>query len=466
MSRARVRAAFAAIVLLGLAARLVAWRTEPALHADEYFQSLEPPWIHLHGAGLEAWEWKDGIRPWVLPGYQGAWMALLDSLGVSRGATLASLVQLHWLLVNLLLLWAAFRGGALLTRRLGQRPEESGWQGGLLAALLCALFAPLVSYAGHTLTEMPAMLCFVFALVLTAELVERPERDRQRALAIGALLSLGVCVRVASLPLAAVPPLWLALRRPRALGWMLAGAVPPVLLFGVVDLLTWGDFLGSYVRYIRFNFIDGRAADFGVRPWSWYFQRLHERLPSGLWLLLVPLLLGARASWPFALSSLGLLLLLSTQGHKEERFVISVWPFALIGAAGTVGAWLARAPHGWPRRLGWAATALAVAWVVGESYREKDGGDFRMPRAWLDAQAFAGDDPAATGLIMEQSFLSGGALWFGRPGPVVTYDPALLDNPLFSHVLVPLRSEHDRFARSKGFVPMFWDDGVVLLRRR
>jgi phosphatidylinositol glycan class B len=467
-----LRWAFAAIVLLGLGARLLAWQTESGIHSDEFFQVLEPAWWHLSGFGLSAWEWGEGVRSWVLPGYHGAWMALLMSLGLQRGPTLGLLMQLHWALMNLLLIGAAYRGGTLIAGRL-TATASAQQLGGLGAALLCALFPLVVAYAPHTLSEMPSMLCFVWGALLMAEVPTHREAGdpaaRRRVFVAGLLLSLGACIRIANGPLALVAPLVLvARRRWSLLPWLLLGALLPVLAFGLVDLWTWGGFLGSFYRYLKFNLIEGRAAFFGTSPWHWYLQVLWSRAPVGLLLLVAASLAGLRATWPFLLPGFGLLLLLSTQGHKEERFVIAVWPFLLIAAGGVAGALLAR-----PRRRSLtlpvgAAIALAFVVIVADGLLHVHGGPGdkdRFERAWMQAQAIAGDDPLGTGLVMDRTFYSGGALWYGGHGPQLNYEPALLLNPIISHALVFAGSDHERQAREAGFTAIFAREGVVLLRR-
>jgi phosphatidylinositol glycan class B len=476
MTAAQVRRALAGIVVLGAAARVVMWQRSPlgAIHPDEIFQVVEPAWWRLHGAGHVAWEWREGIRSWVLPGYNGALMALLGKLGVTRGATIGSLLQLHWALMNLVVVGAAFFAGTHIARRLARLPASTpaqdepppGWQGGLLAAAATALFPLLITYAPHTLSELPSLLALTCGLTVTSDLVDRPGRQLGRAFAAGLLISLGICLRIANGPLCLVAPLWLLLRRRFAdFALLIAGALVPVLLFGLVDLVTWGKFLGSFVGYVKFNFIEGRAAQFGTAPWSWYAERLGSRAPFGLALVLIPLLLGLRASWPFALSGLGLVALLSTQAHKEERFVIAFWPFALIGAAGVVGGWLAR-PR--PRRrsaITWAVAAVGLLVLLVDNARHPVQADHTVARARLDAQALAGDDPHATGILVDSIFWSGGSLWWGHDLPQMQFDPALLGNRMITHVVADSAAPNAQRAREAGFVEIFARDGVVLLRR-
>jgi phosphatidylinositol glycan class B len=486
MTRAGVRRSFAAIAIAAALARVLACRgAVGAIHPDEIFQAIEPAWWHLHGGGLLAWEWRPevGIRSWVWPTCNGAVLALLDAVGITRGATLGAALQIATSLFSLLLVAAAYQGGAAVARAFARQPAAAanasgaeapaGWQGGLLAALLCGLLPLLVQYAPHTLSETPSMLALVTALTLTARTLEQPEVSPARGLAIGALLATGACIRIANGPLVLVAPLWLLLRRRWALlGALAVGAAAVAVVFALVDLVTWGHLAGSFIGYVRFNFLQGKAADFGTAPWSWYAQRIASRAPIAIALVLVPLLLGARASWPFAVSALGLVALLSTQAHKEERFVIAFWPFALIGAAGVVGAQLAMAQDrsATPDRARWRG-ALAAAVLGGtvvllaDNARHPVAGDHTVARARMDAQAWAGDDPKATGLLIDRIFWSGGSTWFGRALPQMNFDPALLPNRLFSHVLTERGEEAERLARAAGFVPVFARAGVLLLRR-
>lgn len=469
MSRAGVTRALIVITIVGAIVRLLAWRLTPAVHPDEIYQNIEPAWGQLHGWGLTTWEWRDGVRSWVLPAYNGAWMAAFANLGIRRGATLGDLVQLHWALANLALLAAAFRGGCHVTRRLRPAPDVAvpGWQGGLLAAALVAAHPILVWYAPHTLSEMPSMLAFVFGLVHLAELRERPAgADLRKPAAIaGALLGLCVCIRIVNAPLVlAAPVLLLVDRRARLIPWLVLGGLAPVAVFGLVDLVTWGRFLGSYIGYVEFNLVRGQAAIFGTSPWTGYLSRLAERAPIGLPLLLLVALAGARATWPFLLSAVALVAALSTQGHKEERFIVAVWPLVLIAAAGVAGAWLAA-----PRRWAWlrALPVVAALGVVGEVAARRETADLTFERAWFTGQALAGAEQP-TGLLAESILFCGGTTWFGRPALQIHFDADLLDNQMISHVLVRLGSDNERRALAAGFAPIWTAsaDRVVLLRRR
>jgi hypothetical protein len=493
VSRRQVSLALAAIFLLALGLRVLAWFLEPPHHPDEFFQYLEPAWRHLTGAGVETWEWRRGVRSWVLPGYHGAWMALLQRIGVRDGRVMARLLQAHWGVVSLTLVWAGWRGGRMLARRRAWwgRPlaepandpaaPPHGWQAGLLAALLCAAFPLLVRFSVHTLSELASLLCMVSALVLTGELAETPEGGRAaKTVGLGVLIGIGFALRIQHAPVALVIALWLLLaRRPRQLGLVTVMAFVPVLCFGAIDWLTWGSPFASYVGYIRFNLFEGGADLFGKLPAFWYGQTLWHRLPVGFPVVGLLCLLALRQGWPFVASALGFAALLSTQAHKEERFAMLCWPLLLIPAAACVGTWLAARPTRagaepgqqiprarlltWLRR---AAVAAIVGLLLADGALHARGNDFPLLSPLrFQAQAWVGRQRDLTGLVYDQPLYTGGYLWFSRPFPQLMYKPGLLANPLMSHVLAPRDSDTVREARRTGFTEVFSRGEIVVLQR-
>jgi len=500
MSANRVRVALAAIFAVGALARVLAARFGPALYPDACFQYLEPAWLHLTGLGVKTWEWNDGLRSWVLPGFHGAWLALGMRLGLS-GSTLGEMIRLGWGVISLLLVWAAWRAGASCARQLrprtpccscgrlrfahpasmrfiGEAPPD-GWQGGLAAAALVAVFPLIAIYSVEPLSELPSMIALVVAFALTAELCELPARQGAgHAALIGALLSLAVCLRVVNAILVLVPLLWLGSRkRWWDLGLVASAAVLPVLLFGLVDRLTWGDYFHSFIAHLRFNLVEGRAAEFGKAPMTWYLTTLSGRLPWGLALVALPALWGLRATWPFVLSAVGFVACISTLAHKEERFAILFWPLLLIAAGAAIGHFMLSgaprdkvpAPRGAGRlallRTRQVVVVLGFLVVTLDSGRRLHGIDYTIQHARLDGQAWVARQPKATGLLIDWHYGSGGYLWLGRSFPQMEYQVALLANPIFSHVMAEKGSNVEAAALREGFAPKFDRGGILVLER-
>jgi GPI mannosyltransferase 3 len=471
--RSQVSCALAVIVTIAALLRLWGAYKSSTIHPDEYFQYLEPAWFHLTGTGIETWEWRDGVRSWVLPFYNGAWLALLMRLGVERGASLGWVIKTHWGLLSIALVLLAYRAGCAGTRAALRRDprqvaqESDGYQGGLLAAAMCAGFPLLVRYANHTLSELPSMLCLVAGLTFAAEVVEAAwgPAARNKAAWAGVLLSAGACLRIVNGPLALVAPAWLLLsRRWRPLQALLAGALVPLLVFGVVDWITWGSFASSYVGYVKFNFVEGKAAIFGIEAPSWYVDTLFERAPLGLPILLGLGLAGVRWSWPYLVTALVAVAYLSTQGHKEERFIVLVWPLLLIAAAITIGIWLARLTPSRSLVTGYEVAAALCLVILIDGSRHLPPFFFEQER--LDCQAWIGSRRSVRGLLVDNILLSGGGLWFGSRAPLQNYTSALLDNPLFSHVLTSSGSSVRLESEQRGFKVVHTRGSLIVLRRR
>ena len=485
MSARRVRHWLAGIFAAAAVARALALRLAPPQHPDQFFQYLEPAWARLTGAWIGTWEWIDGVRSWALPGYNGAWMALLRALGL-RGPTIAVALQAQWGLVSLLFVLAGWRGGCLVARRLAGLPPQPlpgdappGWQGGLLGAALAALFPMLVILSVQTLSELPSAICFVWGFVLAGEAIEAADSDalrlraRRLAAVAGLWLSLSTCLRIQHGPLPLLPFVWmLASRRRAVIVWpLIIGAMGPVVLFGLIDRLTWGHWFWSFINYLDFTFVRHGADRFGTEPPIFYWRRFLDRLPLALPLLGFLALAGGRAAAPFVTAALFLPAILSLQPHKEERFVLMFWPLLLIAAAGTAGGWLAqraarRAPGADPRRVPLIAAVVAgLLFVVIDGVRGAHDTGFGLTWARFDAQAWVGRQRDATGLLYDEPLYAGGYLWLVRTIPQLQFSLDLLTNPIFSHVLVPRGSWQVSAAQTAGFRPVFYVQDFVVLAR-
>src|SRR6516165_3040698 len=69
----------AVIIVAGLTLRICLAIAFPDIyHPDEVFQTLEPAHRLVTGWGIVTWEWRVGIRSWLLPGIIAGLMKLAD----------------------------------------------------------------------------------------------------------------------------------------------------------------------------------------------------------------------------------------------------------------------------------------------------------------------------------------------------------------------------------------------------
>jgi len=426
---------------LGACARIAALLLGPPLHPDAIFQYLEPAWHHLHGYGWLAWEWGVGLRSWVLPGYHGAWMAALDLIGVHGGWAAQVFLQLHWGLLSLLIIPAALRAG------------------GPFAAILCAFWPELVQLSPQTLTEVPSAILITmgYAAWLKARELEGAE-ERRAALAAGALLSFAVCLRIPNGPLALVPALDLLVRRRKAaLGALALASLGPLALFGLVDWITWGRPFHSMLAFLDYNFLKGKAAEHGVSPWYDYAASLLQLTSWTILIVLAAAILDWRRTWMTAGPALLLVILLSTQRHKEERFILAAWPLLAI-------AWGVAMQRRTALVAGLATALVVVGTLVGVARRPP--ADYAGRTGLYEAQAWVGRQPDVTGLLVfEWIHLSGGFLDFSRNLPLEPFQPRLLANPIFNYAAVKEGSREAEVCRQAGLLPVLQRRGWSVWKR-
>lgn len=323
------------ITLSGCAVRLaVALTDDGLLYPDEVFQSLEQAHRVLFGAGFVPWEFQVGARPWVLPGLLMAPMAV-------TGGALGARVMLA--LLSGLTAWACAR----LARALG---------GSGLAELLAASFWALLNLGvllgsralGESVCTLPLVLGLALVLKRDALLREVVVGSALVALAVMLRLQVGVVALF-------VPTVWWWRGQRRlavaSLLTLLAGAAA---LAGL-DWLTWGAPLQSVREYLRFNWVEGRASQFGTAPLTYYASRLLASLQTVMVVGSALALVGAVRAKSVALMVAAFVALHLAIAHKELRFVVPVLP--LLGVLAAMGA---DALREWRPKVGWSAAATVV----------------------------------------------------------------------------------------------------------
>ena len=186
----------AALLLLAAAIRLPLAFWPNVLHPDEIFQCLEPAWRMLGHDGIVSWEWRYGMRGWLLPSLMAGPVGLGD--WVAPGGTGAFVVpRLVAALASLSIVASAWSFGARVSRTHA-----------ITAAFVAAIWFEFVSFAPHTLSEPLAT-----AVILPAALLLTRASLSQRHLAVGgALLALSFVLRFQYAPAIAVLALgaWIA----------------------------------------------------------------------------------------------------------------------------------------------------------------------------------------------------------------------------------------------------------------
>ncbi|WDS38107.1 hypothetical protein [Pseudoxanthomonas sp.] len=403
-----------AVLLLALALRLLAMLPVNFHHPDEVWQYLEPAYHLAFGHWVVAWEYRDGIRTWLIPAMLAGpmWLGNLIDPGSQLYLTLPRLLLV---LLSLSIVVSATMMGLRLSRLHAA-----------MAGLVMATWAELLYFSSRAMSEPVSVALFLpAALLLTGE---RERRSRMSYLAAGILLGLCFSVRFQLAPALAVLALWACGARWRAWSWLVAGALLGLGLDAVVDALVGGH---PPLRWIyenfRINLVEKKSASFGTEPWYWYLQQI-----GGLWkytsLVLVPLIfLGARR-YPVLLAvALVNVLAHSLIPHKEYRFILlSAVLLVLLAAIGSADLML-RWAHGDQQKLrrnvliGIAFWCLA-SWLL--AYHSPLKRFWKSGRPLIEAMQLAGADPKACGLALYQPPypLTANYVYYHRDTPIYLFN--------------------------------------------
>jgi hypothetical protein len=408
------RWAVAAILAVAVALRVWVALTSGPVHPDEIFQYLEQAHRTVFGNGIVTWEYRYGMRSWLLP--------LLLATPMQLGAWVAPASDLYLILprltaaaLSLLLVVGAYGLGARLSR----------WHG-FVAMAVAATWYDIVYFGGHVLTEPAATALILAAAALL--LAERPER-RKLVLA-GLLLGFAGILRFHYLPAVGVLVVLSC-----GLDWrsrwlpLIAGGLAAAVAGAAVDLSMGQAPFGWILANFTQNIVADRASGFGVHPPLGYLLTLiilWGFALAPLLLLLFPVFRPYRALiWAAVVN----ILVHSAIGHKEYRFIFLTVAILVVVAAIGSAELVRRLRERVPQRTGrMTAIALVPLWF-GASATLAAGGklqsDWRAYRAGSEAAMVLRGQPGlcGVGLVGINLWDTGGYTLLHRKVPFYVIDP-------------------------------------------
>jgi len=312
--------------LLALLVRLIAYGLMPGpMHPDENFQYLDQAHRIAFGTGLIPWEYRIGIRSWLMPALLSPAFEIGKLLGGNPAlalwivATMLSIASLPS--VACAMLWGY---------------SAAGLAGAVAAGVANATWFEIAAFAPHALADTIAASLLIPGLYFSG--VARPWPSPGARLIGALLLGLAFVLRLQLAPIVGITCLWCAWRGGHR--QVLIGLAIPIVLSGSVDALTLSYPFQSIVRYAWVNLALGAAQSYGTLPW--YAYAVMKLLFWGG--LAVPVigfaLLGASRLPALALSALCVVLPFLLLAHKEDRFIYPALPllFTLAGVGSAMAA--------------------------------------------------------------------------------------------------------------------------------
>jgi hypothetical protein len=322
LTRFARRHALALIFALGLAIRLTLLIMPRSYFPDEIFQYLEPAHRLVFGNGVVPWEYRYGIRSWLVPlalsgpMRLGAWIA-------PEGAAYLIAAKLALVLLSMLAIVAAAAIGAQTSRLHA-----------CFAAFVVAIWSECALFATQALTETIAVTFFLVGVALLYARRDTP----LRLAAAGALLALAIDIRFQYGPAIGLFALLACGRDLRRWLWLPAGGVAVLVAAGALDAAMGQVPFGWIVENFRQNIIHGRSHMWTDGP---FFYPLALAASWSLWLLPIWHCTSLAAKrYPALLAcALANIAVHTLIAHKEYRYILlSTTIILLLAAIGTVDA--------------------------------------------------------------------------------------------------------------------------------
>jgi len=327
-------------------------------HPDEIWQYLEPAYGIVTGRSVVTWEYREGMRSWLVPSL------LVPPIWL--GKAIAPATQAYIPLARMVAATASLAivgFGAAIALRVSRLHA-------IVAGLVLATSFELVYFSARTLSET-----FAAALVFPAAWLLLPHAGRcgRDLLVAGLLLGLAESVRFQMAPallLLALPCCRLDLR---AWGLLVAGGLLGLGVDIAADLAHGAAPLGWMLRNFQLNLVENRSAGYGIEPATWYLTNQFRTWGWACLPMVALALVGARRQPILLLVAVGNIAVHSLIPHKEYRFIVlSVALLLLLAGIGTADLILA-ARRRWPRARG-AIPAVAILFWLGCSAATAVGG--------------------------------------------------------------------------------------------
>ena len=411
------RYALAALLILAAVLRVAAAWTPAVHHPDEIFQYLEQAHRLVFGYGYIPWEYRDGMRSWLVPGLFAAPMRLGSVL---PGDAYLLLPRLAVALATVGIVWGVWRIGARESR-------VHAW----LAAAVAAIWYDQVYFAAHTLTETIATAAAVpgAALLARGPSTARPEpvegrpstgsgRAAEGVALAAALLAFAALVRPHYAPALILLVAWRCRLDPRAWAIATAGALPVLAVSALVDLASGSTPFGWLIANYHRNVVDGAQATYGLSGPLYYLKHLRDWWGLAFAPLIFLGVLGSRRQPQLLAAAVVTIALHMAIGHKELRFILLAMTLlvilAALGTADIVTMTARRRLWGGVALAGWAAASLAGATTGEMRWRWSDNSPA------LAATRAAARDPALCGLAAwdMRYWQSGGWTYLHRDVPI------------------------------------------------
>ena len=308
------------VVFIGLLIRItIALVSEQVHQADEIFQYLEQAHRLVFGYGYIPWEYRFGIRSWILPGLLSLLLQPFKFLHFDDPNLYVPAIKIFSCFASVSLIYSAYSIGRNLVSE----------QAGRIASILTCVWYELIYFSSKPTPEVLStyLLMIALAIVTTRTAPRNP-------LLFGFICAFAVLLRLQYLPAIAIIVLFGCLGYKRREILTIGGSILlTVIVAGYVDYFTWGSFFASYYNNYLFNAVHKVSSIFGKQH-PLYLLGTLTICSVGIFPIAACLSWKrGRQVWLLWLLAASIIVSHSLILHKEHRFVFAAIPIFLILAA-------------------------------------------------------------------------------------------------------------------------------------
>jgi len=307
------------VALIGLLIRIVVvFVSDRILHSDEIFQYLEQAHRLEFGYGIIPWEYRYGIRSWIIPKIIFGILHTLHILHFDDPDIYIPAIKISFCIVSISLIYSTY----IITRNIASETA------GRLAAVITCFWYELVYFANKVTPEILSSYCLVLAVAYFII-----KRNMASNILLAFLLSLAAIFRFHYLPLVFILAILANFKQKKKeiLVFVTVFALT-IIAAGYIDNLTWGSFFASYYNNYLYNRVYKVAELFGSSSPE-YFVKCLFYVSGGLFfisILISCIPSNISKTWLPLLCILAIVLPHSLITHKEYRFIFAAIPFCIV----------------------------------------------------------------------------------------------------------------------------------------
>ena len=323
-------------ILLGLFLHLISSYFSYGFYSDdEHFQILEPVayLLGLNNVIIEDtsgyyWEWRYHIRmrPWLQPYIYYNFINLLKLIGFTDPFSWTLIIRMLSSLVGFASIIYLF-----FTIKKDFIKKETHFT---YFFFFSFWFYPFLH--SRTSSENLSITLFIFSFcVLYKQLnLNKINFNYFILFASSFLMGLSMVVKY-NMVFTTIPFfIWMLIFKFNFLRILIFGlSIITALLFGLfIDYINWGSFKNTYLQFYKFNLGEhGRLNDYGIDPWWFFISETILQLAPLLSLIFVISIIIYWLTKPknvFTWISLATIIIISSFGHKEIRYIFPIYFFA------------------------------------------------------------------------------------------------------------------------------------------